>query len=492
MDLLYLIHLIYLIYLLQNMKKTKIICTIGPACDNKSMLKKMVNAGMNVARLNFSHNTHAYHKGLIKLIRNVERDTKKTITIIQDLQGPRIRLGKIEPRTLKKNQKVVFSTESTKSQNKIPVTYKKLHEDVKKGQRIFIADGTILLEIEKVYKNDVYCRVKIGGDISSNKGMNLPDSEISLDTLTLKDKKDLEIGIKEQVDFVALSFVRSAKEVLNLKKLIKKLNKKYKIKNLEGPKVIVKIERPEAVKDFDEILKVTDAVMIARGDLGIELSPEEVPVVQKNFIGKCLEAAKPVIVATQMLESMTKSPIPTRAEASDVANAVIDHTDAVMLSGETASGKFPLKAVQIMRDIIKNTEESIYDDYIVQEKVNNIDSEDKTISQIANTLATQVKAKLILTATISGYTGRIVSRYRPELRVYAACVDKRIQHQLNLTWGMQPFVISKCKNLPEIVKKSLQKLKREKILKKGDRVIVIMGKPMRKKRSASFVEVLEI
>jgi len=338
------------------MKRTKIVCTIGPASDRKAILKRMINSGMNVARLNFSHNVLSYHAKLIKTLRALAKETKNPIAIIQDLQGPRIRLGDLPAKGLvvKKGQEVVLTT-SKSHQNKIPVTYEKMHLDIEPKDRILIADGLMELVAEKIAGRDILCRVVIGGTLFSHKGINLPDTNVSVPSLTDKDKTDLLFGVKQNVDFVAMSFVRTAKDVYDLKYLIQKYAKKLKLKTAPI-RVVVKIERKEAIENIDEIIEATDAVMVARGDLGIELPAEDVPLMQKMIIDKCLQAAKPVIVATQMLDSMIHSPRPTRAEVSDVANAVIDHTDAVMLSGETASGDFPVETVDTMRKIIEKAE----------------------------------------------------------------------------------------------------------------------------------------
>ena len=434
------------------MKRTKIVCTLGPASDKRPVIKQLVNNGLNVARLNFSHNVHAYHLKVLKTVRSVAKELNKPIAILQDLQGPRIRIGDLPKKgvKLRRGSKVVLTT-GAKGKEKIPVTYKQMHKEVKDGHRIFIADGVFSLKVESVKSKDIFCRVVRGGVLTSHKGMNLPDTDVQVPALSDKDRKDLVFGVKNKVDFVALSFVRNAKEVYNLRNLIRKQEKKMKVKDLQPIKIIVKIERREAIDNLDEIIEATDGVMIARGDLGVELPAEDVPLMQKMIIDKCLDHSKPVIVATQMLESMTQNSRPTRAEVSDVANAVIDHTDAVMLSGETAAGDYPVEAVSYMRKIVKKTERSAYDDLVTKKKAKALMPAGAAVSSVAKTLAKEVKAKLILVASMAGDSGRVVSRFRPELPILVACRSERVKRQLNLSWGVVPFVLPRYKRIDEFI-----------------------------------------
>ena len=476
------------------MKKTKIVCTIGPTSDTKSILKKLVQAGMNVARLNFSHNVHPYHKKVIDNVRSVSKELNHPVSIIQDLQGPRIRIGVVSDKGIElvKGKDIVLTTKLTSKAGKIPVTYKQMHEDVEPGQRILIADGILELLVKSVKGNDIHATVIIGGLLLSNKGMNLPDTDVRVPALSDKDRKDLEFGVKSGVDFVALSFVRTAKEVYDVKYLIKQIVKENKIKEKYPIKIIVKVERKEAIENLDEIIEATDGVMVARGDLGIELPAEDVPLIQKMIIDKCLQASKPVIVATQMLDSMINNPRPTRAEVSDVANAVIDHTDAVMLSGETASGKYPVETVEMMARIVEKTEESTYDDVVLKDKIKRIVATNEAISSVAKMLASHLKAKLILAASLSGYSGRIVSRYRPDLPILVACDDKRVKHQLNLSWGIIPFVLPKCNSLEELVERSIGFLKKDKFIETEDTIIIIAGEPVGHSGNVNLVEIKTI
>lgn len=342
-------------------RRTKIVCTVGPASSSPTTLAQMMRAGMDVARLNFSHATHTDHKRLLGAIRSAAQKVKKRVSILGDLQGPKIRLGLLPEAgvDLPVGGRVVLTTATEKYVGgKIPVTYKKLHIDVKKGHRILIEDGIYELVVARVSGREIDTRVVNGGKVTSHKGMNFPDSTLKISAITAKDKEDAIFGIEQGVDWIVLSFVTDAAPIRAIKRLIKQKTPNGK----KLARVIVKIEKHEAIDHFDKILKATDAVMIARGDLGVEINAEEVPIRQKEIIHACRHAGKPVIVATQMLDSMIRNPRPTRAEVSDVANAVFDCTSAVMLSGETASGKYPVLAVKMMARIVKETEASCYDD----------------------------------------------------------------------------------------------------------------------------------
>jgi len=484
------------------MKRTKIVCTLGPASNTEKTLTHMIHAGMNVARLNFSHGTYPEHQRLISLIRKLSKKFAQPITILQDLQGPRIRLGILPAKgvVLQPRKKIILNCEprakyigaSKDGTIQLPVTYAGLAQDVKVGKKILLVDGLIELQVIKVSQNKIYCLVKNGGLVESHKGLNFPETKLSIPTITDKDKKDLEFGIKAGVDMIALSFVRSVEDVLQLKKLIKKLEQKYQGKNSLATQVVVKIEKREAVKDFNKILEATDAVMVARGDLGIEMDEADVPLAQKMIIEKCLKAAKPVIVATQMLDSMIRNPRPTRAEVSDVANAVIDHADAVMLSGETAEGKYPVESVKAMAQIAVRTEKSKYDDLEFPSIFKNEKHIDDAVSFGANLLAKDLKVKAILVASLSGYTGRNVSRYRPELPILVTTNTEKVRRQLNLSWGVIPFVLPKCKTVEELVRQALEYIKQKKYTQKGDKVIIIAGSPLGKSGNINLIEIQKI
>ena len=484
------------------MKRTKIVCTIGPSSSSEKVLSQLIKAGMNVARLNFSHGTYPEHLRIIKLIRKLSKKFDQPITLLQDLQGPRIRVGDLPGKGLflKTGKKIVLTTNprakliapGERVPSKIPVTYDKLHLDVKKTESILLADGLIKLKVLSVKNREIECLILNDGFITSHKGINLPGTKLSIPPITAKDKKDLAFGIKNKVDMVALSFVRTAKDVQDLKDIICKLEIMYQSKRSLPTQVIVKIEKREAVKNFNQILKITDAVMVARGDLGIEMPEEDVPLAQKMMIEKCLEAAKPVIVATQMLESMIRNPRPTRAEVSDVANAVIDHTDAVMLSGETAEGKYPIESVNVMSAIAERTEKSKYDDLELRKVFKDKLHVDDAISSSANILAKNLKAKAILVASLTGYTARIISRYRPELPILVTTNNEKVRHQLNLSWGVIPFVLPKCQTIEDLVAKALIHIKNKKLVKSKDKIIIIAGFPLGKSGNVNWIKIQEI
>ena len=480
------------------MKRTKIVCTIGPSSSSEKILTQLIKAGMNVARLNFSHGTYPEHKRVIDIIRKLSQKFNQPITILQDLQGPRIRVGVIRDTgvVLQPQETAVLTSDPKykwrkENPNKLPVTYANMHLDVKKGEEILLVDGLIRLRILQVKGKDIICKIIMPGLVETHKGINLPETKLSIPTITNKDKKDLEFGIKNDVDMVALSFVRSANDVRQAKKLIGIFAKKYKKKTFPT-KVVVKIEKPQAIKNFPEILKETDGVMVARGDLGIEMPADKVPLMQKNMIDQCLESAKPVIVATQMLDSMIVNPRPTRAEVSDVANAVIDHTDAVMLSGETANGKYPVEAVKTMARIALRTEKSKYDDLQFRQALVHRLHIDDAISSSANLLARNLKVQAILVASLSGYSGRIVSRYRPELPILVTTNNEKVRRQLNLSWGVIPFILPRCKTIEELIDEALVFIKKKKFVKTKDKVIIIAGFPLGESGNLNWIKIQEI
>ncbi|HEX3099699.1 MAG TPA: pyruvate kinase [Patescibacteria group bacterium] len=463
------------------MKRTKIICTIGPACESPKILGELMKNGMNVARLNFSHGSYDNHAALMETIRQASKKQDKPIAILQDLQGPKIRVGELEqPFTIKRGQTVTLGKDFDMDFD--------ISRSVKKGERILIEDGLMELKIVKVTPTragskthgHIICKVINGGIVKSHKGINLPDSTITFPIITAKDLRDLKFGLANDVDYVALSFVRNSKDILNLKKLIEKYLPKGKI----APKVIAKIERKEAVANFDEILEVTDGVMVARGDLGVEMDDSQVPLIQKDLITKCNAHAKPVIVATQMLDSMIRNPRPTRAEVSDVANSVIDHADAVMLSGETATGSFPVEAVAEMQRIIEATEASPYDDLPAQPfaKEGNVDEyKASLIASAVLRLAIGVDAEAIIGTSESGYTGRFVSRERPSAPILLLTDRPKVYRQMALLWGVRPLYVNSLKplrNVEGLLKHFVTKTKMMKLVHKGEKVVLVAGNPL--------------
>ena len=477
-------------------KRTKIVCTLGPATCTLPIIKKMIESGMNVARCNFSHGTYAEHKKLITNVRKASKALSETVAVIQDLQGPKIRVGVLpdEGLVLKVETKVVFDTAITdyKAKKNIPVDYSELHKYVKKGERMFFDDGRLEVKITKISGTKIETEVVTGGKLFKHKGINVPDSKLIVRALTKKDTKDVLCGIQNKVDFIALSFVRNADDILDLRYLIKDYEKKLKIIPKQPIKIIAKIERSEAVKNIKEILEVADGIMVARGDLGVEIPPEKVPLVQKQLIDECLLAAKPVIVATQMLDSMQDNLRPTRAEVSDVANAVVDHTDAVMLSNETATGNYPIETIKMMSNIILETEKSIYDDLEISKYVVKKKKVDEVVSEMSKILAERIGAKAILVASISGDTARLISRHRPELPIMVVTNLDRAKNQLILSWGVCPFILSTCKTIEELVERSISYLKKKKYMKKNDQIIVVAGDPVGKAGNVNLLEIREI
>ncbi|MDD5438494.1 MAG: pyruvate kinase [Patescibacteria group bacterium] len=472
-------------------KRTKIVCTLGPASQKPSVIASLIKAGMNVARLNFSHGTYPEHQKLMDVVRSEAAKQHVPIAILQDLQGPKIRVGELlkEGITLKAGSTVVFSTRAKPGKGMIPVTYPKLHLDVRAGQKMLLADGLMDVRVVKVVGRDVHAEVVTGGLLTSHKGLNLPDTAISISAISDKDKKDMTFGVKAGVDMVALSFVRSAKEILDLRYLIKAEERRLGKKATSQPpiRIIAKIEKREAVDCIDEILEAADGIMVARGDLGIEMPAEDVPLIQKRLIEKALDAAKPVIVATQMLESMIQNPRPTRAEVSDVANAVIDHTDAVMLSAESAAGKYPVEAVETMARIVTRTEKSKFDD-VGMPGMRSYATEEEAMSSVASMLARSTKAKFVLVASLSGTAGRIVSRFRPELPIFVSTNQERVYRQLAVSWGVEPFVMPTCETIEELIERSILYLKKNRFAKTGDSMIVIAGEPVGISGHINFVE----
>ena len=472
-------------------KRTKIVCTLGPASNTSAKISAMIKAGMNVARLNFSHGTYPDHQKMMDLVRKEAAKLNVPIAMLQDLQGPKIRVGDLpkEGVELKAGLEVIFTTRPKPLAGMIPVTYEKLHTDVQAGQVLLLADGLMDARVTKVEGRDVYAKVVTGGLLTSHKGLNLPETTVSVSAMSDKDKEDVKFGVKAGVDMVALSFVRTAKEVLDLRYLIKSEEKKLGKGFTDKPpvRIIAKIEKREAVERIDEILDAADGIMVARGDLGIEMPAEDVPLIQKRLIEKALAAAKPVIVATQMLESMIQNPRPTRAEVSDVANAVIDHTDAVMLSAESAAGKYPVEAVGTMARIIQRTEKSKFDD-VDMPRIRTYATEEEAMSSVAGMLARSTKAKFILVASLSGTAGRIVSRFRPELPIFVSTNQERVYRQLSVSWGVVPFVMPTCQTIEELIERSILYLKKNRFAKTGDSMIVIAGEPVGISGHINFVE----
>lgn len=456
-------------------------------------MKLLVKAGMNVCRLNFSHGTHEEHAKLIARIRETARETGEPLTILQDLQGPKIRVGELpkEGVVLETGSETVFTTGEAAIPAKLPVTYDKLHEDVRPGQTLLFDDGLLSAEVLRVEGRDVHVKMTHGGTLFSHKGLNLPETVTSISAITDKDRDDLRFGVEQGVDWVALSFVRKAEDIHELRAMIAEDEKELNLTGTRTPiKIIAKIEKPEAVDAIDAIIAESDGIMVARGDLGIELAAAKVPAIQKMIVAKCVAVAKPVVVATQMLDSMIRNPRATRAEVSDIANAVIDHADATMLSGETASGAYPVEAVETMADTIRETERTMYDDVTpdVQKEV----GANEAMTNIAGILARETRAKAILVVSQDIQTGKLVSQHRPELPIFVAVDSERDQCQLNIEWGIRPFRSVPLTPLEKAIPAAIQTLAHEQSLAEQDEVIVVAGEPLGRTGNVHLVELRTI
>lgn len=458
-------------------KQTKIIATIGPVSEDKEILKKMIESGMNAIRLNFAHGEHDWHEKIIKTVRELSKEMDVPIGILADLQGPRIRVGNVEEFEVKKGEIILVSDKKNTDRKELVIDSDKVSSALQPEERILIEDGLIEIKITKRDGDTIEAEVINGGIIKPRKGINVPDTNLHFGAVTTKDEKDLEFLLKHEIDFIGLSFVSNAKEIKKIKDKIKNILGREK----DLPQIVAKIERKEAIKNIDEIIKAADAVMVARGDLGIEMNETKVVVYQKEIIKKCLEQVKPVIVATQMLESMKENPIPTRAEVSDVSNAVIDHTDAVTLSGESANGKYPIKAVETMREIIQNTEESPFDDINSGFLDDDMFTDYASLISSAHELAKTSKAKAIIMYSESGFTGRMMSHHRPEQMMLVATNKMKTYNQLSMIWGVEPYLFNYSEDGEKFIDLLIEKAKKDKKLSAGDKVVAIVGKSSRGK-----------
>ncbi len=456
------------------MLRVKIICTIGPASREIDTLTAIAEAGMNVARLNMSHGTHEYHNGTIERVRTVSERLDKPIAILADLQGPKLRVGTMQEGgvPLLEGEKLVLTTDDIVGEpGRVPVQYADLPQAVKPGHRILIDDGMLELEVEETSETEIITSVIIGGVLHDKKGLNLPDGSPNIPALTEKDLEDVRFALAHQVDWIALSFVRSASEVLELKALIEE----YSTFGRTTP-VIAKIEKPEAITNIDAIIQASDGIMVARGDLGIETSPETVPTVQKMIINKCHRAARPVITATQMLDSMIRNPRPTRAEASDVANAVLDGSDAIMLSGETAAGSYPVESVNTMVKIAIEAERVRKDTNITMALDQPaIFTASGAICHAAMQTAEDVNAKAIVAPTISGSTARLIAAFRPAVPLVAVTPSPMVQRRLCLYWGTYPLLTRRLSNTDEVVTDAISIAQKHGYINEGDTVVLTAG-----------------
>ncbi|MFA9423937.1 MAG: pyruvate kinase [Sedimentibacter sp.] len=469
------------------MRKTKIVCTIGPASQDESIFKELVINGLNVARLNFSHGTHEEHKAKIETIKKVREELGTSTAIMLDTKGPEIRTrdfenGQVE---LKKGAEFILTTRNILGTEKISsVTYEGFAKDVKVGDFVLIDDGIISLEvIEALNDTDLKCIVSNGGTVKNKKGVNVPNVKINIPALTETDISDINFGIENDIDYIAASFIRKADDVIAIRRILEQGNADHIM-------IISKIENREGVENIDEIIEVSDGIMVARGDLGVEIPAEEVPLVQKRLIKKCNTAGKPVITATQMLDSMIRNPRPTRAEVSDVATSIFEGSDAIMLSGETASGSYPVEAVKTMSKIAKMIENSLdYEEILRNKNIGFSNSITDSISYATCRTCLDLKATAIISATSSGYTAEAVSKYRPIAPIIAATESEYVMRKMSLYWGVYPIKINKFQSTDEIIEKSVNRALKLGYIENGDITIVTAGVPVGVSGSTNLLKV---
>jgi pyruvate kinase len=471
------------------MRKTKIICTLGPAVDDTEMIKKLLLSGVNAVRLNFSHGTHEEHKARLDRYKEARESLGLPVASILDTKGPEIRIKTFEKGrvTLKEGDAFTITTEDAVGDwRRVSTTYENLHNELKTGDRILLDDGLIELKVTEIRGRDIVCAIMSGGELSDHKSMNMPDVNIKVASLSEADEKDIGFAVKNGMDFIAASFIRSAADVTAIRDVLKKYGG-------EGIKIIAKIENREGIKNLGEIISVSDALMVARGDLGVEINAWEVPLIQKRMIREGTLSGKPVIVATQMLDSMIRNPRPTRAEVSDVANAVFDGTSCVMLSGETASGRHPLESVVTMDKIVAAAESSI--DY--WKRFNELGFEKKTavsdaITHACCTTAMDLGASAIITVTSSGHTARMISRFRPQCPIVALTEDDRVRRQLSISWGVTPKAGKVRKSTDELFEEGIEAALDTKMVKKGDTVVLTAGVPVGISGSTNLMKAQQI
>lgn len=477
--------------ILHSQKRTKIVATVGPACDTYEKLSELVKVGVNVFRLNFSHGTHDNKREVIENIRKINKTQPVNIAILADLQGPKLRVGDLENGSimLTEGDDIIFTTEKiVGNKEKVYVSYPNLAKDVEVGERIFLDDGKMEVQVKKILnETEVQVSITIGGILMPKKGVNLPDSKLSMPSLTEKDIADLEFIIDQKVDWVALSFVRKAVDIRELKARIKEKDSKIK--------VIAKIEMPEALKNIRDIIVESDGVMVARGDLGVEVAVEKVPLIQKEIIRKCMHRAKPVIVATQMMESMINRTKPNRSEVTDVANAVLEGADAVMLSGETATGDYPVLVVETMSKIIQEVEKNVYDynrDDILSPQPHSPSFLSDAICYSACKLAQDANARALIGMTQSGYTAFMLSSYRPSSPLYIFSKERTLIGQLSLSWGVRAFYYAEEESLDDIIYDQLEILKERGFIQAGDVVVNTGSTPVHLHLPTNIVKITKV
>ena len=457
------------------MRSTKIICTMGPNTDKKTVMKSLVKNGMNVARFNFSHGDHEEQRERMNLLKNVREELDRPVAILLDTKGPEIRTGLLEGGkkvTLREGSEfILYTEEMTGNETGCCVTYPGLAKDVKPGDRILIDDGLIELKVKQIKSGNIVCHVENGGELGERKGVNVPNVKVKLPAVTEKDIDDILFGIQQDIDFIAASFIRSAKGVKEIRKILKE-------NHAEHISIIAKIENAEGVENIDEIIEASDGIMVARGDLGVEIPAQEVPHIQKMIIKKCNERYVPVITATQMLDSMIRNPRPTRAEVADVANAIYDGTDAVMLSGETAAGKYPAEALKMMNEIAENTEQYVdYEKYIHHRTMYEQSKISSAIGIASVRTARNIGAACIVTPTMSGKTARLISNFRPSMPIYAVTPNEMVQHKMQLYWGVIPLKGYIKDTTENIIVNAMETIKSKRLVRKGQTVVITAGDP---------------
>ena len=456
-------------------KKTKIVCTMGPNTDNREIMLELAQNGMDIARFNFSHGTYEEQKERMDLLKNVRQQVKKPIAILLDTKGPEIRTGLLKNNkvTLAEGQKFILTAEEIEGdETRVSISYKDLVHDIVPGNRILIDDGLIGLVVDEVQGTEIICTVENGGTFSNRKGVNVPNVKINLPPITEKDKADIIFGIGQGIDFIAASFVRNADAIHEIRNILKAHGVDEEIA------IIAKIENQEGVDNIDSILAASDGIMVARGDLGVEIPEEEVPYIQKMLIHKCNEAFKPVITATQMLDSMIRNPRPTRAEVTDVANAIYDGTDAIMLSGETAMGKYPVDALKTMVNIAKNTEGHLdYDGMLEIKREYRSRGISTAVSYAAVATARNLDAKVIVAGTTAGFSARMVSKFRPKADIIAITPFDRTQRRMQIYWGITSYIAPMDATVDEMLEQAMNIAVEQEIAKAGDAVVITAGSP---------------
>ena len=469
------------------LKRTGIVCTIGPASESPEVLEQLVKNGMNVARLNFSHGSHEEHLEKIKTIKKLRRKLNVPLGLMLDTKGPEIRIGRFEEKEyfLKPDDIFTITTRDIiGNKDIVSVSYSGLPNDVEKGSIISVDDGLIQLEVMEIKDGtDIVCRVQNNGVISNNKGVNLPGRVTNLPAITPKDVDDIKFGIENGIDMIAASFIRKKEDIYDIRKVLEDHGG-------EDILILSKIESQEGVDNIDEIIEASDGIMVARGDLGVEIRTELIPLVQKEVIRKCNKAAKPVITATQMLDSMQRNPRPTRAETTDVANAIIDGTDCVMLSGETAAGKYPVEAVKTMRDICITTELSDdFEENIYQAEIDRKITTTNAISKSTCTIASQLNAKAIITCTASGNTAKAVSKFRPKTNIIACTIDEKVARRLSVSWGVYPVIVEKAHETDELIERAIVGALKENYVQEGDIAVLTAGIPLGVSGTSNLIKV---